>query len=1172
MLLTPNKPQKATTNSNLPVIYGSVVSSYADWFINSDNIEQVGYYAFQPSSNISFTPICVHPNVFINGGGTFDDSRLYYHIWEMYADENSDTGITFNNYYCVVNTEEWSMLTTNNFKESDSNIAYDMTIDPTTGNLYAVQWGPYEDNSAEFALVDKASGETTHISKVPVMVCLSADNYGRIFGVGYDGYTYYIDKQNGNLICIGDSGVKDPTYIQGATTDPRTNDIYWAAYSENVSALYKLNTFTGKAEFVANMPGQEEITGLFIEDERIANGPAELQNVNLSYVNGNSVISATIPQNDFNGNNITGPVEVDIYINSIKKESKSGNPGETITFTNTLPEGNHVIVLAPKNDNGYGPKSIYTQWCGTDTPAAPRNVEFSLSGLNASLTWDAPSQGLHGGTIDHENLKYNVVRYPDAVEVAKLISETSFSETLPDGIATYYYTVQAVNDMGEGGTATSNSQFIGTAFTVPYFESFDSQESLQGYTIINSEEGRGWYWWDNKALNFQAMASKFSMNNASDNWLILPSITFDKTCEYKLRFKARVFDTESPERFEVKIGQGATIEAQTKSIISPVNVKNEEWLQYDVPFTVDNDGSWNISFHCISAVNSYYFIVDDIEILQTASQDAPAAVSNLSAKGGQGGKNTATLTFTTPTKTHAGNNLASISSVKFYHNDDNTPCGELTNVEPGKQYSWTHEKADKGFNTYRVAAFTGDTKGIESEVTVFVGYDKPLPVTNAKAVFQNDGNILLSWDAPTKGEQGGDLIAEDVTYKIYTNSGKVLTQGVTETSLTDPSFVGISDQYMIYYQIHAVYGDQESDPTITDFVITGNDYSVPFLESFENGGLENTPWTLSALKGNVSGMWNISDNISNPSATPQDNDGGFAYFNANSAPAGVEARITSPKIDLMNANHPVLSFWVYIPGGNVSEKMAVEIASNNNKSFSKLFDIDLNGDEGWKEFKYEIPRKYCVEGALIAFHGTCSGYGKNIAIDNIKIQENSEIEFDYDIEAVSISGPDCLMPNQEAKFTVRVYNNGKLAIDNYKVSLFVNDQQAISTDGEPLEAGSVIDYTFTLTPEDADLYSEFRFKGAISCEQDQNANNNITEEIAMTVGVAGISNANIDNISVFASQNSIVILNADSLPFEIFTANGVKVHDGKATNRTAISLAPGLYLVTIANHTFKILL
>lgn len=1168
-LRTPRKISEPNFRDDLPVIYGSVVSSYADWFV-TDDAEQIGYYGFQPESNIKFQPIAIHPNLNINGGGAFDNSRLYYHIWEMYADDGSETGITFHNYYCTVNTANWSMLNIVDCNDDQTNIAYDMTVDPVTGNLYAIQWGPYESGFCDFTRVDKSTGETTRIAKIPTMAILAADNFGALYTVDSDGDTYYIDKNDGSLIRLGSSGVK-PQYIQSATVDPESNTIYWAAMSEQGGSLRRLDTHTGKAELIAEMPGDEEVTALFIEAPRRGmNAPAALEDVSLSYAGGNSIVSAKIPSKTFSGETLAGNVTVSLYIDGVQKQSLSGTPGQTLTFNNAAPDGSHTLVISAANDAGEGPKTFRKQWCGNDVPAAVTDLSLSLNGNVATLSWNAPTEGLNGGSVNPAEITYTVVRYPGDVTVASGISETSFSETLPDGIATYYYTVTPHNSLGDGEKAVSNSVFIGSAFTTPYRQTFDTEDSLEGFTIINNETGRGWYWWHNTVQKFQAMASRFNLENASDNWLILPAIAFKASSKYALRFSARVFDTDSPEKFEVTIGRDATVSAQDKTLLKAVTIKNEDAKIYEIPFTVDTDGTRNIAFHCLSPVRAYYLIIDDVEVVETASADGPAAVTDLSAVAAEGGRLEATVSCTLPTLTYSGSSLQSISAVRFYRSDEATPCGELTAVAPGQRVSWTDTNAAQGENVYRVAAFCGDAKGVEATVSVFVGYDKPLPVTDAKAVDVDGDNVRVTWTAPVKGVQGGDLLPSEISYKIYANTGDLLAEGLKECSFTDSRFAGFKGQYFVYYQIHAVYGNQQSNGTLTDFIVMGPDNQVPFKESFKDASLEHTPWTLSTLTGNISGLWGISDHVAYPTASAQDGDGGMAYFKGSEVPAGVSARMTSPKIDLFSASHPKVSFWVFIPGNDTRETLELQITHNDNV-YTTLAEIDLKGEQGWKQFSFDIPRIHCRESTMIAFKATAAGYGNNICVDNISVT-NGDSQYGTDLEAFDITLPDEFMPGETREFTVAVYNNGSTAVSDYTVSLYCDGAAVMSTKGKEINPGEVINYIFKATADESDRNVTYRYKGAVSCAGDENADNNFTPEKSITIGVSGINDAIADGVRIFASREGIVIAGAQGERFTVTDLQGRTIASGTAAARTVIPAAPGLYIVTTPTSTAKLLL
>lgn len=1157
---------------NLPVLYGSVIYSDDDWFIEG-NQYHYGYYGFQPESTIKLQEIILHPNLYINGGGAYSDRRLHHHIWEMYADEYSDTGITFNHYYCTINTDNWSyVFNPVDLGDDQNSIAYDMTYDPVSGNLYAMVWGPYEDSNCDFALVNKTTGEASVIAKMPTMSVIASDNFGNIYSVGTDGNTYYIDKNTGARILLGPSGIM-PKYSQSATVDPETNTIYWAATTEATGALYTIDTHSGKANRIAYMPGNEEITGLFIEAPRKGlNAPAALENLNLSYANGTSIATATIPTKGFDGSSLSGNINVSMYVDGNLAQTVTGTPGSSVTLSKQVADGNHTVILSASNAAGEGPQTVRAQWCGYDRPGAVGNLTLSLNGNMANLQWTAPTEGMNGGTIDPAGITYNVRRFPGEVSVAEGITATSFSETLPDGIATYYYTVTAVNNLGEGEPTISNSIFMGSAFTVPYTQHFDTEESLEGFTIINSEEGRGWYWWNNTALKFQAMASRFSMQNASDNWLILPSIDFRASSEYKLRFIARVFDTDSPEKFEVTIGPGATVEAQKKVLVPATTIKNEAWKQYEVPFTVSADGTWNIAFHCVSAIKAYYLIIDDVEVLETASAEGPAAVTDLTATAAEGGQLRVTLSCILPTTTHSGTPLNSISKVCFYRGEEMTPCGEVTGVAPGERCSWTDSRAQQGENTYRVAAYNGDTKGTEASVSVYAGYDTPLPITAAKLT-ETDTNIVnLSWTAPTKGVQGATLNQSELTYRVLANNGDIVADGIKETSLTDTRYSGSGVQRMVYYQIQALYGPSTSDAFLTDFIVIGPDYPTPFRESFSEGGLDKTPWTLSTLAGNISGCWELAASSSMPSATPQDNDKGMAIFKGNNVPAGVSARMTSPKMDLFSANHPVVSFWVYIPGGDVREKLQLQITHNDNV-FTPLLDIDLNGEAGWKQFKVEVPRIHCAESTMIAFVATSSGYGKNICIDNITVADDSSlITSDIDLQAVDITLPETFMPGEAKQIIVTIYNNGRQPVDNYTVTLFCDGNPVRSTTGKNIEPGVTMNYLFTAEADESDRGVTYRYRGSVSAPGDQDTSNDVTEEKAITIGDSGVTDLYADGIKVFANKLGLNICGADGEHYTVCTLDGRQVATGTATARTCEPLPAGIYLVTIHHRTFKVLL
>lgn len=623
--------QQVAAQGELPTFYGSVIFD-DNWYDAEGNGKaQYGFYSFQPMLNISLSPVLIHGNLNINGGGTYTDRKIHYHLWEMYADDGSETGITFHNYFCKVDTDNWNMENTVDYSDYQDNIAYDMTYDPVGGKIYAVQWGPFEDDNAYFAEVNGDDGESINIAKVKCMSALACDNFGRIYGIRTsDGMTCYLNQHTGEVIELGLSGVK-PKYVQSATVDPATNIIYWASMDENGnSELRTINTISGSTGKVGNFNGGAEITCLFVEAPRGTLGaPGELTDVVLSTTDTKSKISAKLPAKSFDGKAISGELTFEWYIDGKLAGTQTGSAGQTVSLEADAAQGRHVVVALARSAAGVGPKTYREQWCGEDVPAAVRNLQFSITDGVANLAWEAPVEGLRGGSIDPADTKYTVLRYPGAEIVAMGITQTSFSEKLPAVAATYYYTVTAKNSQGEGGTATSNTIYTGTSSTLPYFQDFESEDSANDFTIINSEEGRGWFRWHNTAQDFKAMACRFNKLDASDNWLILPPLPFVKGQEYQLSYRVKVFDSDSPEKYEITIGRDATVGSQTAVIQSARTIKNTDWQLVEVPFRVQEDGLHNIGIHCVSPAMAYYLIIDDIAVSQTSGvmsveQDANA--------------------------------------------------------------------------------------------------------------------------------------------------------------------------------------------------------------------------------------------------------------------------------------------------------------------------------------------------------------------------------------------------------------------------------------------------------------------------------------------------------------------------------------------------------------------
>ncbi|MBS7410428.1 MAG: choice-of-anchor J domain-containing protein, partial [Muribaculaceae bacterium] len=442
-------------------------------------------------------------------------------------------------------------------------------------------------------------------------------------------------------------------------------------------------------------------------------------------------------------------------------------------------------------------------------------------------------------------------------------------------------------------------------------------------------------------------------------------------------------------------------------------------------------------------------------------------------------------------------------------------------------------------------------------------------VTNL-TIREQDGNAVLSWTAPTTGINGAKLDPSKLTYTIVRNDETTAAKGISGTTFTDTEFASTTSQVFMYYGVKAVYGDCESEFVLSDYVILGPDNAVPFAESFANQSLDNTPWALSRVQGSSTG-WNLTNAGVHPDVTAQDNDSGFASFNSFEMQNPTVVRLTSPKIDLFSAQHPVLSFWLHQSANDATETLEVEISYNDQK-YQSLGVFPVKGAEtGWKEFTIEIPRILCKEQAMLSFKAT-SGNGNNIHLDNIRVYEKGTTDYDIDLEAVSIELPQTIMVGDMADFTVTVYNNGSQTVSDYTVNLMCDDEIVMSTKGTEIGAGVTMQYIFQGGAEESDNHKTYTFKGSVTCATDQNPDNNVTPGATITVGEDGAVDTLTGNvIKVAGGRGTLTVCGAPGKRIIVSTLDGRSVASFVGSANNTISLERGIYIVAIEGKNVKVI-
>ncbi|HNS30255.1 MAG TPA: carboxypeptidase regulatory-like domain-containing protein [Tenuifilaceae bacterium] len=205
------------------------------------------------------------------------------------------------------------------------------------------------------------------------------------------------------------------------------------------------------------------------------------------------VVSADIlwsnPAKTVEGDDLTELTSVSLFLSSEEdpiyvNDSPVIGGEDTFAFTGT-DEGMYTFITFGTNSAGDGLAAALSVWLGHDAPGAPTNVLLTGVANGGQITWTAPNKGVHGGYIDPAETRYKLVRMPGDVVVAEDLEVTEYTDIFNPGMGNYHYTVTASNEIGEGGTGTSNVALLGAEGILLYepFTGISTGQLPAGWTV-----------------------------------------------------------------------------------------------------------------------------------------------------------------------------------------------------------------------------------------------------------------------------------------------------------------------------------------------------------------------------------------------------------------------------------------------------------------------------------------------------------------------------------------------------------------------------------------------------------------------------------------------------------------------------------------------------------------
>ncbi|MDE7401931.1 MAG: choice-of-anchor J domain-containing protein [Muribaculaceae bacterium] len=290
------------------------------------------------------------------------------------------------------------------------------------------------------------------------------------------------------------------------------------------------------------------------------------------------------------------------------------------------------------------------------------------------------------------------------------------------------------------------------------------------------------------------------------------------------------------------------------------------------------------------------------------SQAAPAQVTEYTVTPNAAGSENAVLTWTNPTKSFGGSNLATISKIDVIRNGEKVATLSGT---PGQQMTYTDNVPAPGLYTYTVTCGNSAGAGLPSGVTRWVGKDVPMAVTELGIGRLDDGTALLEWKAPTAGAHAGVIDESSLGYKITRfPDGTVVASDCRECSFNDKSVSGMG-RWWYTVESHTAQGVGETART---------------AEIALGAAIDKLPWsTLFADKSEFD-LWTVVNNNGGSTWSWKSRTAGgyqamamYGYDNNNKG----DDYLISPAIYLRAGGGYRVSFAYSGSNANYTEKMDV---------------------------------------------------------------------------------------------------------------------------------------------------------------------------------------------------------------------------------------------------------
>ncbi len=710
--------------------YGALINS-SDWATASITSVPYGIYSFEVGDNPSPEAVMTGLSYNFISGAYTGDHFIGIYAMEVMGGLNGARYITID----PANKQELKNVMYDTSYGSYSLLPSVMAYNNIDNTVYALQyndalsglnWCRY---NTDYDWMDKISAFRGQYN----VLTLGNTPDGEMYFINVYGDLYHISRTNGRPSLIAWTGITPLSYSQSMTYDNRTGLFLWAAITDEGNCLYSVDPESAETELIAKFGKQEQFTSIYsLEESAKDDAPSKVNNLKLTFASNGGLdgtVSFTVPTTTYGGATLGSPT-VNVWLDGKNLKGTEGQPGEQVSLPVSLAEGNHYVAVNTKNAAGWSPLASMKVYAGYDTPTAPETVTFGSADGTNTVTWTAPARGVNNGYVDTAALTYTVVRMPDSVTVADNYAATTLTEPTPAALHSYSYRVYATNNGKRSTYAESDKVTCGDAFTVPYYQTFGSQQTFDDYFTVIDKNNDGTAWKYQDYGNIVRFDLPWNSENHADDWLITPAIALEGGKNYRATINLKTFSKGYPEYFELLLGTDPKDTTTFRKFDSADGVElYDTYTNYPATFSTTATGKYYVALRYLGdkSKNSTMLLVKSFAVEEVGNIQAPAAPADMKVVAGEDDRMEATVSFSAPAENLNGDALGEITRVNIYRNGEAEPVHVFDHPATGAALAWTDTKVRKiGMNIYTVKAENAYGEGGAAIDSAFVGcYEAP---------------------------------------------------------------------------------------------------------------------------------------------------------------------------------------------------------------------------------------------------------------------------------------------------------------------------------------------------------------------------------------------------------------------------------------------------------------